>query len=115
MNALNRSRLLDQTLAELRRLKEQGPTTSYRAALQVAAPGLLEELLEHQDKMEIAPNEQVCQAVADWLWLRLLGWFQTNNVPEKQREELFRLVESVHAGLPLTNERLTASCINSRP
>lgn len=35
MNTLNRSRLLDQTLKELRKLKEQGPPTSYRAALQL--------------------------------------------------------------------------------
>ncbi len=101
MNALSRSRLMDQTLQELRRLKEQGPTSSYRAALQVAAPGLLEELLEHQDKMETVPHELVCQAVADWLWLRLLGWCQSHGVSEAQREGLFKLIESVRAGLPL--------------
>ncbi|WGL64938.1 hypothetical protein QDX81_08630 [Pseudomonas sp. CW003PS] len=101
MNALSRSRLLDQTLEELRKLKEQGPTSSYRAALQVAAPGLLEELLEHQHQLETAPNEQVCHAVADWLWIRILGWCQKNNVPDSHREALFRLVDSIRAGVPI--------------
>jgi len=101
MKALSRSRLMDQTLQELRKLKEQGPTTSYRAALQVAAPGLLEELLEHQDRIEVSPSEQACQKIADWLWIRFLGWCQSNNVSENQQEELFKLVESIRAGLPL--------------
>ncbi|MGF0335792.1 hypothetical protein [Ectopseudomonas toyotomiensis] len=102
MNALSRSRLMDQTLRELRKLKEQGPRTSYWAALQVAAPGLLEELLEHQNALELAPCEQISHVVADWLWIRIVGWCQRHNVPELQREELFKLIESVKAGLPLT-------------
>lgn len=114
MNTLSRSRLLYKTLEELRKLKDQGPTTSYRAALQVAAPGLLEELLEHHDSLELDPSEQMSQVIADWLWIRILGWCQRHNVPEMQREELFRLVESVHSGLPLTAPPSTDSCPSHR-
>ncbi|TEP46264.1 hypothetical protein [Pseudomonas aeruginosa] len=106
MNALSRSRLLDQTLEELRKLKEQGPTSSYRAALQVAAPGLLEGLLEHYDELESTSSEQVCQLVADWLWLRILGWCQKHHIPEERCEELFKLIEAVRVGLPLPVEAL---------
>ncbi len=96
-----RSRLLMQTLDELRRLKAAGPRSSYRSALQVAAPGLLEGLLEHYEELESTSSEQICHLIADWLWLRMLGWCQTHRVPDSQREDLFTLVESVRVGLPL--------------
>jgi len=107
MNTLSRTRLMDQTLQELRRLKENVPAASYHAALQIAAPGLLERLLEHYDELESTSSEQVCQLVADWLWLRILGWCQKHQIPEEQCEDLFKLIEAVRNGLPLPVEALT--------
>jgi hypothetical protein len=44
--------------------------------------------------------------VADWLWLRILGWCQKHHIPEEQCEELFKLIEAVRLGLPLPVEAL---------
>ncbi|WAJ37273.1 hypothetical protein OU800_22125 [Pseudomonas sp. GOM7] len=101
--ALRRTRLMDTTLGELRRLKEMGPESSYRAALKISAPTILEELIVFQDSLEATSSERICELVADWLWLRILGWCQKNQVSEAQQDELFKLFESVRQGLPLND------------
>lgn len=103
MKALRRTRLLETTLCELRRLKEMGPESSYRATLRISAPTILEELIAVEDSLEAIPSERVCELVADWLWLRILGWCQKNQVSEAQRDELLKLFESVRQGLPLND------------
>ncbi|OLU25671.1 hypothetical protein BVH03_17835 [Pseudomonas sp. PA15(2017)] len=101
--------MLSRTFDELRLLRNSGPPSAYRAALHIAAPGILEALLERHDKLDAAPSEQLCELVADWLWLRILGWCQRNNVPDSQREDLFKLVEAIRTAVPLEASALAPS------
>lgn len=98
-----RTKHLEQALRELSLMKAAGPQnpSNYRASLRLVASGVLEELLEHVDSECHDSSSQVCEKVADWLWLRILGWCQTHHVSDTQQDELLRLMESVRAGVPI--------------
>lgn len=105
MNAL-RSQFLTQTLHELRQLKQSGPDKVYRSALAVAAPGLVDALMERNVELEEVSPEKTCELVADWMWLRLLGWSQQLQLADEHRDSLFAMVESVKTGAPLSGRSL---------
>lgn len=93
-----RSSFLSQTIDELRDLKSNGHHSAYRSALAISAPGLVEALIERVEELESTSTEQLCEAIAAWLGIRMLGWCQQHQIPELQRETLFKLVEAVRTG-----------------
>lgn len=97
---------LGQALSELRQLKAHAPRCTYRSALVLAAPGLVEALIERQEELESTTAEQACEAIANWISLRILGWCQRHNISDPERDELLSLIASAKSGLPFTTATL---------
>ncbi|WP_313025540.1 PA2781 family protein [Pseudomonas lopnurensis] len=92
---------LNQALSELRQIKAHAPKSTYRSALVIAAPGLVEALLERQEELESTSTEQACEVIASWISLRILGWCQRHGIPDAAKEELLSLIASVRTGMPM--------------